>query len=139
MATPKQEKLVTLLLENYGSPNTRPLGELLLEAGYSENSAKNPKLIIEGKEVQEGLAGVAADLNLLRQRAIDELKARDIEKEPYRDVVKAVDVLTKNHQLLTGGETERIETPMLVKIIRNDGKTTTNSDGNTGGVWATLW
>ena len=66
MATPKQEKLVTLLLENYGSPNTRPLGELLLEAGYSENSAKNPQLIIEGKEVQEALADVAADLDFLR-------------------------------------------------------------------------
>ncbi len=126
MATPKQEKLVTLLLENYGRPDTRPLGELLLEAGYSENSAKNPKLIIEGKEVQEALSLVADDLDHLRQRAINELKARDIEKEPYRDVIKAVDILTKNHQLLTGGETERNLTPLTVRIIRDGDKGDSN-------------
>lgn len=107
MATPKQEKLVSLLIENYGNPKTRSLGELMLEAGYSENSAKNPQLIIQGKEVQEGLSSVAEDLNILRQRAINELKARNIEKEPYRDVVRAVETFTKNHQLLSGGETER--------------------------------
>lgn len=107
MATPKQEKLLKLLMENYGElGNTKSLGELLKQAGYSAASAKNPKIILEGKEMQEGINNVVSDLELLRQQALDELKSRDISKERYADVVKGVDTLTKNHQLLTGGSTE---------------------------------
>lgn len=107
MATPKQEKLLKLIMENYGElGSTKSLGELMLEAGYTEASAKNPKLILEGKEMQEGISDVVSDLELLRANALNELKARDLEKEPMRDVVKAIDTYTKNHQLLTGGKTE---------------------------------
>lgn len=118
MATPKQEKLISLLLENLGTGgNTKTLGQMLLEAGYSENQAKNPYQILETKGVQEGLSDVVNDLDILRKNALNDLKARNLEKEPYRDVIKAVDTLTKNHQLLTGGETERVNTPVLVKFV----------------------
>jgi len=119
MATPKQEKLITLLLENYGNKDTRPLGELLLEAGYSPASAKNPKIVIDSKEVQDGIAKVAEDINYLRQKAIAELRKRDIKKEPYRDVVKAIDIYTKNHQLLSGGETERAG--VTIELVKYEG------------------
>lgn len=121
MATPKQQKLINLLIENYGNPDTKTLGELMLEAGYSVNSAKNPQLIIQGKEVQEGLSSVADDLAFLRQKAIDELKARNIDSEPYRDVVRAVESFTKNHQLLSGGETER--SGVTINVVKYSDKT----------------
>ncbi len=134
MATPKQEKLIRLILDNIGARGlTKTMGELLAEAGYSESIQKNPYLILNSETIQEGLVDVANDMDKIRRKALNELMARDIEKEPYRDVVKAVDVMTKNHQLLTGGDTERVDTPVLVKIIRNDGKTT-DSDRDTGGV-----
>lgn len=114
MATPKQQKLIKLLIENYGATDsTKSLGEMLLEAGYSEASAHNPKLIIEGKEVQEGLSDVVDDLNLLRQNALNELKARDLSEERFPDVVKAIDTFTKNAQLLSGGATKRQEIGVL--------------------------
>lgn len=123
MATPKQEKLIKLLLENLGTGNnTRTLGEMLLEAGYSENQAKNPYQILETKAVKEGLADVAKDIDSLRGDVLNEMKSRDISNERYSDLVKALDLLTKNHQLLTGGETERnTKQPLLVKIIGKDG------------------
>lgn len=122
MATPKQEKLIRLILENAGEiGHTKSMGALLAEAGYSEAMQKNPKLVLESDTIQEGIAQVAKDIDKIRRKALNELMARDIEKEPYRDVVKAVDVLTKNHQLLTGGETERPPAQVLVKILRNDG------------------
>tara|TARA_Y100000361_G_scaffold141337_1_gene146305 strand:+ start:166 stop:516 length:351 start_codon:yes stop_codon:yes gene_type:complete len=107
MATPKQEKLVNLLIENYGTEGiTKPLGELMIEAGYSPESAKNPKLILEGEGVQEGIKNTVKSLETLREKALTELQARDLSEEPMRDVVKAVDTYTKNHQLLSGGATE---------------------------------
>lgn len=125
MATPKQEKLIKLLLDNMGTEGeTKTLKNMLSEAGYSESIQKNPYLILEGEAVQEGLADAAKDLELLRANALNELKARDISEERYADVIKAVDTLTKNHQLLTGGETERNLQPLLVKIIgKDDGDT----------------
>lgn len=109
MATPKQEKLITLLLENLGSGNTRTFGDMMLEAGYSENQAKNPYQILRSQAVKEAMSEVVSDLEQLRKTALNELKARDLEKEPLRDIVKAIDIYTKNHQLLSGGNTDSNE------------------------------
>lgn len=108
MATPKQQKLIKLLITNLGkSGETKTLKELLLEAGYSEAQAKNPYQILESETIKKAVKPVADDLDKLRQNALNELKARDLSEEQYRDIVKAVDLFTKNHQLLTGEETER--------------------------------
>lgn len=107
MATPKQEKLIKLISENLrNTEGTKTLGELMLEAGYSESQSKSPSQIIGSDAVQEGLSEVINDLEILRKKALTELKTRDLEKEPMRDVVKAIDTYTKNHQLLIGGSTE---------------------------------
>lgn len=128
MATPKQEKLISLLLENLGTgKNTKTLGEMLLEAGYSKSQAKNPFQILETKAVKEGLSGVVTDLEQLRENALKELKTRNLKKEAMRDVVKAVDIYTKNHQLLTGGDTERSTTKVTgFNMIRNETNNNTN-------------
>lgn len=108
MATPKQEKLIKIVLENLGSlDKTKTLGEMLKEAGYSEAMQKNPQMVFESQTIKDGLASVVDDLELLRKQALDELKARDISKERYSDIVKGIDTFTKNHQLLTGGDTEK--------------------------------
>ena len=134
MATTKQEKLLKLILENMGEQGlTKTKAELLNEAGYSEAIQKNPYLIFESDTIQEGLSDVVKDLELLRSKALNELKARDLEKEPMRDVVKAIDTYTKNHQLLTGGDTSRETQPLYVKIIGNDGNTA-QSNGDTNRV-----
>ena len=128
MATPKQEKLLKLLIENYGEVgSTKSLGQLLKEAGYSDASAHNPKIILESKEIQEGLNDVIADLEELRRDALKALKEKDLSEERYSDIVKGIDTLTKNHQLLTGGETERNNAPVLVKFIKDGAEGDTNS------------
>jgi len=46
--TPKQEKLVTIIRENIGNKNsTLTMGEMLLQAGYSESTANNPREIFD--------------------------------------------------------------------------------------------
>lgn len=115
MATPKQEKLIKLLMENYGAKkNTKPLGELMLEAGYSEASAKNPKLIIESEEIQNGISEFVSMLDDKRRMAIVKLTDDKLEKSSAKDLASIVDVLTKNHQLLTGGETDNLGVKTII-------------------------
>ena len=109
---------------------TKTKGELLSEAGYSEAIQKNPYLIFESETIQEGLSDVVKDLEKLRRDALNELKSRDLSQEQYRDIIKGIDTLTKNHQLLTGGDTERSNQPLIVKILGNDGNTA-QSNGDT--------
>lgn len=108
MATPKQEKLIKLLLENIGGKeSSKSLAQMLKKAGYSESIQKNPYLILKSDTIKKAVAPVAKQIDNLRNKAIKELENRDLSEEQYRDIVKAIDIFTKNHQLLTGEETER--------------------------------
>lgn len=124
MATPKQEKLIKLLIENYGKKGeTKTLGQILVDAGYSEESAKNPHLLIGSSVVQEGIEDFIKTLTDKRGLAITKISEEKLEKSSARDLASIVDTLTKNHQLLTGGDTERGTQPLLVKIIGQDDET----------------
>jgi len=108
--TPKQMKLIKLLLENLGTPNnTKSLNKLLLEAGYSQNQADNPYQILESETIKEGLKGFLDQLDDKRRLAITSITKKKLEKSPARDDAYILDILTKNHQLLGGGATERIQ------------------------------
>lgn len=106
MATPQQKKLIKLVLENMGKKKTKKtLGQLLLDAGYSKSISDNPYLIFGSATVQEGLEDVVDDLKKQRIKAIARMNAT-VNKAKYRDAVDALDKITKNIQLLSGGKTE---------------------------------
>lgn len=108
MATPKQEKLIKLLIDNYGKKGeTRTLSSLMIEAGYSEKSALNPQLIIGADVIQDELQSFAKQLDQTRRKAISYITDDKLEKASARDNAYIADIMTKNHQLLTGQETER--------------------------------
>lgn len=116
MPTPKQERLIQLLIENYGNPTPRSLGELIVSAGYSPESAKNPSLIIKSDAVQEGLDEVVKELEKNRNEALG-LLPKQAKKAKYRDLVEGVDKLTKNIQLLSGKETEKSKVESTINVI----------------------
>lgn len=108
MATPKQKKLLRLFVENLGTANsTKTLGQLLLEAGYSDIQSKNPHQIFASETIKEGLTDVAEKLASERDRILKELNTKDLTEEKYKDLVDSLDKLNKNYQLSTGGATER--------------------------------
>lgn len=110
MPTPKQEKVIKLLVENGGKlGKTKSKGEILLEAGYSEAIAKNPHKVIESETIQEGLEDFVKMLDDKRRLAITHINQTKLEKSSARDLAYIADTFTKNHQLLTGKETERGE------------------------------
>lgn len=111
VTTPKQQKLIKLLMENYGKQGeTKSLGELLLEAGYSEETAKNPKLILSSPTIEDGIKDFLNQLDDKRRLALTKITERKLDKAPAREVAYVLDILTKNFQLLSGGATERKET-----------------------------
>lgn len=108
MATQRQQKLIKLIVENLGKKGeTRSMGELMLEAGYSEAQSKNPHQILEGEAVKEGIEDFVKMLDDKRRMAITKITESKLEQASARDNAYIADILTKNHQLLTGEETER--------------------------------
>lgn len=108
MATPKQQKLIKILSENIGKKDSsKTLGQMLREAGYSDIQSLNPKKILETKAVKEGVSDFVKMLDDKRRMAVTHITEDKLEKASARDNAYITDILTKNHQLLTGEETER--------------------------------
>lgn len=116
MATPKQEKLIRLLIENHGKLGERKtLGEIMIEAGYSPESAKNPNDFINVPTVQEGLAEFIKALDDKRKLAITKLTEKKLEDANADALVRIMNGLTKDHQLLSGNATET--SALTIKVI----------------------
>jgi hypothetical protein len=112
--TPKQEKLISLITENCGVKNySKTLGAMLLEAGYSQESADNPFKILSSETIQEELRPIVDQLEEIRLKAIEALKKKDPSREHYRDVIAGLDTLTKNIQLLSDRPTDIIKNKEL--------------------------
>lgn len=131
--TIRQTKLIKLLMENYGKKGeTKPLGEIMIEAGYSEESAKNPKLFLDSPVIKEGIDDFVKMLDDKRRLAITHITKKKLEKSSARDNAYIADVFTKNHQLLTGKATEMVKTIALPsELIEKNAintSTETNSD-----------
>ena len=105
--TPKQEKLINIITENYNNPNnTKLLGEMLLEAGYTEITSREPNKILESETIQEGIKPVVNQLESIRQKALNALEKKDPSREQFRELASVIDVITKNIQLLSDKPTD---------------------------------
>lgn len=80
--------------------------EIQQNHGYSAASAKSMK-VKETVTFKKEIAPLADRLKNEIDRIQFELSTRNLSKEKYQILVEALDKLNKNHQLLSGGETER--------------------------------
>lgn len=102
MATLKQKTAIAKMVENGGI-----VSKAMIEAGYSENTAKTPQKLTESVEGKRLISSIVDKMERERDRLILYMADKDLSKEKYRDMMEAVDKLTKNIQLLNGGATER--------------------------------
>lgn len=110
MATPKQTKLIKAIVENLGNPKgTKSLGELMRNVGYSEIQSKNPSQIFSSPTIQEGISDFVKSLDDKRKQALTHITETKLKKSNARELAYVADILTKNHQLLSGGATENIK------------------------------
>lgn len=94
-------------MENYGKRGgAKSLGKLMVEAGYSKESAKNPKIILESPEIKTKIEDFIKLMEDKRKTAIEQITSGKLEEAPARELAYVVDLLTKNIQLLSGGKTD---------------------------------
>lgn len=108
--TQKQLKLLELLKINIAKTGQRKtLGELLLEAGFSESTSKQPSNIMKSETIKQGMADYLNTLDDKRKQSLYHITDKKLKQSKARDLAYINDLLTKNHQLLGGGATERVE------------------------------
>jgi len=125
VATIKQEKAVIALVENGGN-----VSKAMLEAGYSENTAHTPQKLTESDGYKEIAEPIVKQMEKERQRAIKALSLKNLDDVSYEKISDVIDKLTKNIQLLTGGETERSKVIVVPNEIFTKYATSSSPENN---------
>lgn len=110
--TQKQQALIRLLKENCGRTGKakKTMEQILLEAGYTQNTAlHNGKVIIQSATVVEAIDPYIQMLDDKRKLALTYITEKKMKKTSPYLLALTNDVLTKNHQLLTGKATGRVD------------------------------
>lgn len=104
------------VLGTLGKGRKPNITKIAIRKGYTPKTA-NSGAVQKTKSYQLVIGPVIQQLEIERQRAIDMMQKR-IGKAKYRDVIDAVDKLTKNIQLLTGKSTSNIS--MRMRTLKDD-------------------
>lgn len=113
--TAKKMKLVKGLVENLSKQGkARALKYVVMDAGYSENTAKQPSSVIT-PDVMAKVNPIIAKMESIRNRALDAITDDKLKVSTARDNTYVADILTKNSQLLQGNATEIVHTTSLSK------------------------
>ena len=107
MASENAKNAAKKVLETIGKGKKVNKGKILREVGYSKNTADNPILVESTKSYQKVMKPLLERLEEERDAIIKRLKVTR-NKAKYRDLMDGLDKITKNHQLLSGGNTERV-------------------------------
>ena len=135
MMTPKQEKFVRILIENTKAKgSTKTLGEMMVEAGYTEKNSKNPYQVLQSDGVKEELTGFVKELENKRKKALNYLTDSKLDEAKAKDLITVINGLTKDIQLLTGGDTEKLNTTIEIVSYENTNTTSIPTEGISTGV-----
>jgi hypothetical protein len=104
--TIKQQRVGRLLSENYGNS----MGEVMLKAGYSPSSAKNPRLSLPNNEIAKQavfdvVQGMKKAIELAVASTVKRLESGDVKQS---DLTEIVDKFQRNVQLLSGMATSNV-------------------------------
>jgi hypothetical protein len=84
------------------------LGKIILENGYSKSTSEAPQRVTETDSYKEALDPIVDEWKKERNRLTKSLAKRNLDNEEYRTVLAGIDIITKNIQLLSGKDTEKI-------------------------------
>lgn len=107
MASVNAEAVAKDVLQKVRNGQKVKLGEIILENGYSEVVSESPTKVTKTKSYQKVMQPFVEQMEKERQRLMSEISIRDLSSEDYKTMVEAIDKLTKNIQLMSGGVTER--------------------------------
>jgi hypothetical protein len=107
MASENAKRAATKVVESLGKSKKVNMGKILREVGYSDNTSDNPQEVTGTKSYQSVVMPFLEKLEAERNRILMEISTKDLDNERHTDLVRSLDTLTKNVQLLSGKETER--------------------------------
>jgi hypothetical protein len=107
MASENAKRAATKVVESLGTGKKVNMGKILREVGYSDNTSGNPQEVTGTKSYQSVVMPFLEKLEAERNRILMEISTKDLDNERHTDLVRSLDTLTKNVQLLSGKETER--------------------------------
>jgi hypothetical protein len=97
--TPQQRRAIGLFKENMLTNGTRSFEDILLDAGYSPKSARQQSNIMAG--IKPHLADFIEEMKEHRDVVMERMKTA-VRTADYAALARAVDVLSRNIQLLGG-------------------------------------
>lgn len=116
IAAKEVAKEVIEIVRNGKIPNLQKIQQ---KHGYSKESAKSMKATRTDtyeEVIEQNLPTVVAQLEEEREEILKRMK-KTRNKAKYRDLTYSLDIVTKNHQLLTGGKTENTGIGELAETI----------------------
>ncbi len=109
MASINAQNVAKEVSENIRKGKKVKLGEIIKKNGYSESTSESPQRVTETDSYKEAINPIVNEWVKERNRLTKELQGRDLSKERYETMMKSLDVITKNIQLLSGGNTESVK------------------------------
>ena len=79
----------------------KPKYQIALDAGFSESTARVPKLIENKKGFHIAMAYLAGEMAHVTMKMLHELKSRDMDQIPFTELLGAVDRLSKVYARFT--------------------------------------
>jgi hypothetical protein len=120
------------ILENIVNGSSLNQGEIAMRNGYSEKTANhNFKEIKETKAYQSVMEPVLKQLERERQRVITAMTTKVLDDVQYEKLSDVMDKLTKNIQLLSGGDTERTKVLVMPAELIDKYKLDDNANEST--------
>ena len=99
----KVKTAVAKIVENHGN-----IRKSMLQAGYAENTASNPKNLLETKAFQHEIKPVLEQYERIRENILKDLETRDTSETEYPALALALKNITHDIQLLSGNKTENV-------------------------------
>lgn len=84
-------------------------GAILRKAGYADSLARNPKKVFDKPVVAEAVKDTVIKMRKIRDKFLNEIDKKPIEKEKAYNLVVMASILTKDSELLDGKPTSREE------------------------------
>ena len=104
------------VLENLRKHKKVNKGQIILKRGYAPSVATAPTVVTNTKSYQSVISPVVDQMVRARDRALKEINSRVLNIVQYADLVTAINKLSHDIQILSGGATENINIKPLATL-----------------------
>jgi hypothetical protein len=109
MSSENAKAVAKEVIRTLRKPTRVVLGKIIKNQGYKDSVSKHPDIVTNTKSYKDEMRPVLEQLENERQRLINAITLKKLNKVQYPEAVRSLDILTKNIQLLGDKPTENIK------------------------------